>query len=212
MWPMWPQHCRKALAGNCYMMIRWFVNHLFVVFYALHQRLCMIGYSHFVPVKWSFQKSIIIYFPALSFLCAYVLLCTIDRSGRYSMNPRGALPQSVSDESPGRWQQVITERKTLRYKKSKRDKEDWCLSSRHTCENMPMTLSPFCPLSVLVSSLSYFLLSTSSNHTVTPLLLHCFFPLFTSGIYVNKSHLSSCCDSSIIAHDQLKITLWEQRE
>lgn len=33
------------------------------------------------------------------------------------MNPRGALPLSVSDESPGRWQGVITERKTARYKK-----------------------------------------------------------------------------------------------
>lgn len=41
----------------------------------------------------------------------------MDRSGRYSMNPRGALPLSVSDESPGRWQGVITERKTARYKK-----------------------------------------------------------------------------------------------
>lgn len=42
------------------------------------------------------------------------------------MNPRGALPLSVSDESPGRWQGVITERNTEVYKKKKseRDKED----------------------------------------------------------------------------------------
>lgn len=54
-----------------------------------------------------------------------VSLCAVvDRSGRYSMNPRGALPRSVSDESPGRWQGVITERKTPRYKKSQGDKED----------------------------------------------------------------------------------------
>lgn len=33
------------------------------------------------------------------------------------MNPRGALPLSVSDESPGRWQGVITERNTEVYKK-----------------------------------------------------------------------------------------------
>lgn len=153
----------KALDGSCCMMIRWFVNHLFGAIYALQQRQCMTGFSHFVTVKWSFQKSILIYFPALSFLCACVSLCTVmDRSGRYSMTPRGALPRSVSDESPGRWQGVITERKTQRYKKSKRDKEDWCLSSRHTCENMPMTLSPFGPLSFILSPLSYFLLSSSS--------------------------------------------------
>ena len=35
------------------------------------------------------------------------------------MNPRGALLLSVSDESPGWWQEVITERKTLRYRKKK---------------------------------------------------------------------------------------------
>ncbi len=124
-------------------------------FYALQQRQCMIGYSHFVTVKWISEKSIIIYFPALLFLSARVSLCTVmDRSGRYSMNPRGALPRSVSDESPGRWQGVITEGKTPRYKKSKRDKEDWCLSSGHTCENMPMTLSPLGPLSFFLSPLT----------------------------------------------------------
>lgn len=67
----------------------------------------------------------IIYFPAPLFLCACVSLCSVmDRSGEYSMKPRGALPRSVSDESPGRWQGVITEGKTQRYKKSKRDKDD----------------------------------------------------------------------------------------
>lgn len=41
----------------------------------------------------------------------------VNRSGRHSMNPRGALLLSVSDESPGRCQGVITERKTLIQKK-----------------------------------------------------------------------------------------------
>lgn len=39
------------------------------------------------------------------------------------MNPRGALPLSDSDESPGRWQGVITERKTPRYKIKKNLRE-----------------------------------------------------------------------------------------
>lgn len=47
-----------------------------------------------------------------------VSFCTLaEHRGRYSMNPRGALPLSVSDESPGRWQGVITERNTEVYKK-----------------------------------------------------------------------------------------------
>lgn len=39
-------------------------------------------------------------------------LCTVmDCSGRYSMNPRGALLQSISDESPGRWQGLLQREK-----------------------------------------------------------------------------------------------------
>lgn len=78
------------------------------------------------------------------------------------------------------------------------------------CENMPMTITFRSYLSLALLAL-YFPLSAPHSFTVTLVLLH-FFPLFTSGIYANKSHLSSCCDPSIIARDQLKITLWEQKE
>lgn len=141
-----------------------------------------------------------------------VSFCTVvNRSGRHLMNPRGALPLSVSDESPSGWQEVITERKTLWYiykKTSKRDKEDWCPSSGHTCENMPMTLSPLRCLSVLLPLLSIF---TSFQIPVTPLPLPFFSCLFTPGACDNKSHLSFLCNPSIIACDHLKITLQEQR-
>lgn len=87
----------------------------------------------------------------------------------------------------------------------KGDKEDWCLSSEHTCENMPMTPSPL--RSFLVLTL-HFLLSTSRSQ---PTIL-CTSPRFTRGIYFNNSHLRSHCNPSIIARDQLKITPWEARE
>lgn len=170
----------------------------------------MIGYPHFVTVKWICEEHNNLF--SSSLIPLRVSLCTVmDCSGRYSMNPRGALWRSVSDESPGRWQGVITERKTLRYKKSKRDKEDWYLSSGHTWKHASDSITVWSSLFFALPTL-YFPLSASYNLTVTPLLLHFFFPLFTSGIYVNKSHLSSCCDPSIITRDQFKITVWEQKE
>lgn len=58
------------------------------------------------------KRSIIIYFPAPWFLCTSVSFCmVVNLSSRHRMNPRGVLPLGVSDESPGRWQGVITERK-----------------------------------------------------------------------------------------------------
>lgn len=179
----------------------------------LQRRRCMGGYSHLVTVKWIFVAELNNLFssPLVPFVraCRYVPLWIVVAGTLWT--PAELCSQSVSDESPGRWQGVITQRKTQRYENSKRDREDWYLSRGHTCENMPMTLSPLGTLSSLALPSLYSPLTASYNLTVAPLLLH-FYPLFTSGIYTNKSNLSPWCNPSIIACDQLKITLWEQKE
>lgn len=91
---------------------------------SLQQRQCLIGSAHFVTVKRISDKSVIIYFPSLLFLRVHVSLCPVmDRSGRYSVKPRGAPPPSVSDESPGRWQGLLQGEKHRDIKNLKEIKE-----------------------------------------------------------------------------------------
>lgn len=144
-------------------------------FYALQQRQCLMGYSHIVTVKWISEKSIIIYIPVCLFHCTCVSLCAVaDRSGMYSMNPRGALPRSVSDESPGRWQGVITERKTPRYKKNLEEIKKIDASPAGTRGKTCQWLHHLLGLLSFLLSLLSITFSWLPSISASPLLLHFF--------------------------------------